>query len=210
MYVSFEVKIEFLASQCFITTTAAWSWARWKERSRMCMTLNKGRNVCFVPKKAHNTKAYHHGGNSCVPSWGDWEVVMLYSSWAITTHLHLHIISKPPLFPICSSHPTPSCSTVAIPTAHNNHFCWVAIYVILPCIIYPHFLACILFSDCTGQACSTFGMVWATLGKFGLHVGNVKSHTQNEEGVCIILCWTSPVFVLYIMCNKYLLVLMKF
>ena len=159
-----------------------------KERSRMCVTFNKGHNVCFVPKKGHNTKVYHHGENSSVPSWGQWEVVMLYSSSTITTHLHLHVISKTPVFSICSSHPAPSCSTMAIPTAHNNHFCSVAIYVILPCIIYPHFVACLLFLDCTGQACSTFDVVWATLGKFGLHVGKVQFHTQNEECICIIVC----------------------
>jgi hypothetical protein len=180
-----------------------------KERSRMCVTLSKGRNVCFVPKKGHNTKVYYHGEDSCIPSWGDWEVVILYSSWAISTHLHLHIISKTPLFSISSSYPAPSFSTMAIPTAHNQ-FRWVAIYVILPCIIYPHFLACLFFLDCTGQACSIFGMVWATLGKFGLHMGNVKFHTQNEECICVIICWISPVFLLYIMCNKYVLVMIEF
>lgn len=46
----------------------------------VCETLNKGHNVGFVLKKGHNTKVYHHGENSSVPSWGDWEVVMLYSS----------------------------------------------------------------------------------------------------------------------------------
>jgi hypothetical protein len=135
---------------------------------------------------------------------------MFYSSWAITTHLHLHIISKTPLFPICSSHPAPSCSTMVIPTAHNNHFYGVAIYGILPCVIYSHFLACLLFLDCTDQACSPFDMVWATLGKFWLHVGNVNFHAQNEKCMCIIVRWISPVFVLYIMCNKYILVMIKF
>jgi hypothetical protein len=31
------------------------------------------------------------------------------------------------------------------------------------------------------QAYSTFDMVWATLAKFCLHVGNGKFNTQNEE-----------------------------
>jgi len=114
---------------------------------------------------------------------------------------------KPPNFlsvPATQHHPVP-------PWPFRLHIiCWVAIYVILPCIIYPHFLACLLFLDCTGQACCTLDMVWATSGKFGLHVGNMKFHTQNEECICIIVCRISPVFVLFIMCNKYILVMIQF
>lgn len=91
-----------------------------------------------------------------------------------STHLEpLPLIStcilylKKPLFPICSSHPAPSCSTIAIPTAHNNHFCWVAIYIILPCIIYLHFLAC--FSSWTVQARPALSLVW--YGQFWENLG---------------------------------------
>lgn len=135
-----------------------------KERSWMCVALNKGHNICFVPK-GHNNKCIIMGR---IPLFHH-EVIGRFS-WparAITTHFHLHIISKSPLFHICSSHPAPSCSTMAMPTACNNHFCWVAIYVILPCIMYPHFLACLLFLDCTDQGCCTFGMMWAYSGKLG-------------------------------------------
>jgi hypothetical protein len=31
------------------------------------------------------------------------------------------------------------------------------------------------------QACSTFYVVQANLAKFGLHAGNMKFNTQNEE-----------------------------
>jgi hypothetical protein len=36
-------------------------------------------------------------------------------------------------------------------------------------------------TDTLDQACPTYFVVWATLAKFGLHAGNMKFNTQNEE-----------------------------
>jgi hypothetical protein len=120
---------------------------------------------CFVAK-GHNNKCiimgriplFHHE----VIGRFSWPTCLEPLPLISTCILYL----KAPYF-ICSSHPAPSCSTMAMPTARNNHFCWVAIYVILPCIMYPHFLACLLFLDCTDQGCCTFGMMWAYSGKLG-------------------------------------------
>ena len=81
-----------------------------KERSRMCMTLNKGRNVCFVPRKAIILKCiimgkiplFHHGVTGRLSCSTRLEPLPLIS----TCILYL----KPPYFvsvPATQHHPVP-------------------------------------------------------------------------------------------------------
>jgi hypothetical protein len=55
------------------------------------------------------------------------------------------------------------------------------------------------------KACSAFCVVWTAFIKFGVHAGNIKFNTQNEEWIVkfIWIIFHLRIF-LYVMCNKHI------
>jgi hypothetical protein len=54
-------------------------------------------------------------------------------------------------------------------------------YLLFNCPIYIYMCVCVCLSVCVCQVCSTFYVVRPMSTKFGLHAGDIKFNTQNEE-----------------------------